>query len=295
MTIGLSPLSSSLGIEITGADLSRPLDEESVSAVREAWLENLVVLFRDQSLADADLVTFSRHIGELDSVPGWEDFHVPGIAEVLVISNVAEDGEPIGVLGAGEAAWHTDMSYLADPPIGSLLYALEIPPSGGDTWFMNMYDALAALPDGLKNRLAQSHLNHDDSYSSNGQLRPGRSEVTDVSTASGAKHPAILVHPETRREALYLGRRLNSYIVGESVADSENLLDEIWANLENRDIVYRHHWRVGDVLMWGQPLHDAPARRVRQRGSTRHAPDSDQTARLGQRTTPCSMCGSAWS
>jgi len=245
-----SALNGSFAAEITGVDLSQPLDEETVTAIRLAWLDHLVLVFRDQRLTDGDLVAFSRHIGELDSVPGWEDFHADGHPEVLVISNAVDEGEAIGVLGAGEAAWHSDMTYLPAPPIASVLYAVEIPPTGGDTSFMDMYAALDGLPADLRAELDGLELNHDDSYASTGELRPGRDEVVDVSQAGGTRHPIVRTHPETGRPSLFLGRRLNAYAVGRTVPESEDLLDRIWAALDDPDLVYRHQWRASDLVMW---------------------------------------------
>ncbi len=250
MDVATTKLSAALGAEVGGVDLSQPLDDATVASIRAAWLEHVVLVFRDQVLSDGDLVAFSNRIGQLDRVPGWEDFHSDGHPDVLVISNVTEHGTAIGVLGDGEAAWHTDMSYRPDPPIASVLLGVEVPPTGGDTSFMSMYAALDALPPGLRAELVGVELNHDDSRASTGELRPGHAEVTDVSRAGGARHPIVRPHPETGRPALYLGRRLNAYVVGMSVADSENLLDRVWATLDTPGLTYRHRWRAGDVVMW---------------------------------------------
>ena len=274
MSLSVTPLSPALGAAISGVDLSQPLDDDTIAEIRAAWLEHVVIVLRGQALSDDHLAAFSRRIGELDRVPGWEKFHTEGHPEVLIISNVTEDGVAIGVLGDGEASWHTDMSYVAAPPTASLLYSLEIPPEGGDTCFMNMYGALEALPDDLRAAIEGRQLNHDDNYASDGRPRPGRAEITDVSQASGSHHPIIRVHPETGKPALYLGRRLNAYMVGESVADSEVLLDRIWAELlaQEATLTYRHRWQVGDVLMWDNrcAMHrrdafDGGARRIMHR------------------------------
>ena len=140
------PLGPALGAEIRGLDLSTPLPDATVDALRRAWVTHQVLVFRDQTLSDDALSAFSRRFGDLDTVPGWEPFSPEGHPEVLIISNVQEDGTAIGVLGDGEASWHTDMSYLDQPPPGSLLYSLEVPADGGDTCFMSMHAALDALP-----------------------------------------------------------------------------------------------------------------------------------------------------
>src|SRR5262249_40379315 len=132
----------SLGAEIRGIDL-RSIGADEFESIYSAWLDHQVLLFRRQQLTDDDLIAFSRRFGELDEEPIQETGRrfVAGHPEIYVVSNVIEDGEPIGSLGSGEASWHTDMSYLEDPPKASILYALTVPPDGGDTYFCSMYHA----------------------------------------------------------------------------------------------------------------------------------------------------------
>lgn len=266
------PLAPALGAEITGVDLSAPLSDRTVAAIRQAWLDHQVLVFRNQHLTDAQLTAFSRQFGDLDSVPGWEPFSPAGHPEVLIISNVQEDGATIGVLGDGEASWHTDMSYLDRPPPGSLLYSLEVPDTGGDTCFMSMYAALDALPPDLRTAIEGKSLNHDSSHDSAGNLRSNHTAFEDVSGAPGARHPIVRAHPETGRPALFLGRRLHAWVVGENVADSETQLDRIWEHCSREEFTYRHQWQAGDLLMWDNrcAMHrrdpfDAQARRIMHR------------------------------
>lgn len=255
MTVEVVPSGAALGAEIRGVDLSRPLGEDDLAHIRAAWHEHAVLLFRNQDITDDDLVRFSSRFGELELSPAGEwdargGSSAPAHREIWVISNVIENGKPIGSLGAGEAEWHTDMSYVANPPIASVLYALEIPEGQGDTWFANMYRALAELPPSLRARIEGRLANHDSSYTSAGDLRVGAAPVTDVALAPGARHPIVLRHPDTGRDALYLGRRTNGYVCDLPVAESEALLDELWDACTRSDLVYRHRWRVGDLLMW---------------------------------------------
>src|ERR1700684_2893810 len=159
------PSGSALGAEIQSVELSH-LSDRDFDEIHQAWLDHLVVLFRGQQLAIEDLIAFSRLFGELDWAPVQETGRrfVEGHPEIYVVSNVIENGVPIGSLGAGEAVWHTDMSYLDDPPKASMLYALEIPPAGGDTHFCNMYRAYECLPDALKQRAAGLALKHHAPY-----------------------------------------------------------------------------------------------------------------------------------
>src|SRR6202166_1782728 len=162
------------GAEIQGVDL-RTIDSDDFSSIYRAWLDHLVLLFRGQNLTDEDLVAFSRKFGDLDWAPIQESGRrfVEGHPEIYVVSNVMENGAPIGSLGAGEATWHTDMSYLEDPPKASILYALEVPPSGGNTYFNSMYRAYEFLPEAVKKRIDGKTLKHDATYNRGGYLRKG--------------------------------------------------------------------------------------------------------------------------
>ncbi len=220
MAFEVTKLTGSLGAEISGLDLRAPMDMETLAAVRAAWLDSLVLRFRGQNLSDAELIAFSEQFGELDRVPSWDQFHSPGHPEVLVVSNVKEDGEAIGVLGDGEASWHTDMAYIEQPPTASVLHAHEVHETGGDTSYLNMYAVLDALPPDLLEAIDGRQLNHDETHDSGGNLRPGKTAAIDVSAMPGARHPMIRLHPETGKKALFLGRRLHAHIIGMEVADS---------------------------------------------------------------------------
>ena len=276
--IRVNKLAPALGAEVVGVDARLPLDAEAIAALRTAWLDNLVLVFRGHMLSDDQLVAFSRQFGEGDGKAG--PYSSPDNPRVLVVSNVIESGKPIGVLGDNEAKWHVDRSFVAAPPSASILHALEIPARGGDTYFMNMYEALAHLPQDLRAEIESRALNHDSSYGSDGNLRLGRKEVTDVSTAPGYVHPLIRVHPETGKRCLFLGRRLNAWVAGLTVEDSESLLNRIWAFIESdSSLVYRHRWSVGDIVMWDnrcvmhrRDAFDTTARRVMHRTELRGSP-----------------------
>jgi taurine dioxygenase len=245
------PTRKALGAEIHNADL-RTIDHDDFASIYQAWLDHLVLLFRGQKLTDEDFVAFSKKFGDLDWAPVQESGRrfVDGHPEIYVVSNVIENGVPIGSLGAGEATWHTDMSYLVNPPKASMLYALEIPSSGGDTYFNNMYRAYESLPDKLKRRIEGMALKHDGTYNSGGYVRQGMAAADDPVTSPGAYHPLVCTHPETKRRVLYLGRRRNAYIAGLSLADSESLLDELWSHATGEELAWRHEWRVGDFVLW---------------------------------------------
>src|SRR5690349_12149999 len=236
MTSGISditvlPTGGGLGAEIKGVDL-RAIDDAGFALIRAAWVEHAVLLLRGQRLSDDDLIAFSRRFGALDWAPVQETGRrfVEGKPEIYVVSNVIENGVAIGSLGAGEAVWHTDMSYLADPPMASMLYALEVPPEGGNTGFCNMYSGYDALPETLKRRITGLKIKHDGTYNSGGYLRAGVTASDDPRTSPGAVHPLVCTHPESGRRCLYLGRRRNAYIVDLPLEQSEALLDELWAH-----------------------------------------------------------------
>jgi taurine dioxygenase len=245
------PTGAALGARVDNIDV-RALDDRTFSFIYRAWLDHQVLLFRDQSLTDEDLLAFSRRFGHLDEAPVQESGRrfVEGHPEIYVVSNVVEKGAPIGSLGSGEAVWHTDMSYLPDPPKASVLYAIEVPAQGGDTSFCSMSAAWADLPDRLKERAEGLHVKHDGTYNSGGYVRQGVTPTGDPRTSPGTLHPLVSVHPETGRPGLYLGRRRNAYIEGLALDESEALLDEIWKDATRASLTWTHHWRVGDLVLW---------------------------------------------
>lgn len=254
MPVEIIPTGAALGAEVRGLDLSRPLSDDDFEAVLQAWYDHIVLLFRGQKISDDDLIGFSRRFGDLDIAPAsatdMAGSQTKSRPEIWIISNVVEDGKPIGALGDKEAEWHTDMSYVGEPPMASCLYSLEIPDSGGDTSFANMYKALEELPDDLRAAIEGRVCNHDSSTTSVGELRAGADEVIDVTKAPGAKHPVIRTHPATGGKSLYLGRRLNGYIEDLPVAESEALLDRLWAHCAKPEFAWTHQWAVGDLLIW---------------------------------------------
>ena len=245
------PTGRGLAAEIRGVDL-KTLDEAAFARVVDAWHEHSVVLVRGQSLSDQDLIAFSRRLGDLDWAPIQENGRrfVEGLPEIYIVSNVKVNGEAIGSLGDGEAVWHTDMSYLDVPPKASMLYSLEIPPSGGNTSFCTMYGIYEGLPEELKARIAGLKIKHDGTYNSGGYVRQGVTPTDDPVTSPGAVHPLVCTHPNTGRRMLYLGRRRNAYLVGLPLAESEALLDELWSFVDRPEFTWEHPWRVGDLVLW---------------------------------------------
>jgi alpha-ketoglutarate-dependent taurine dioxygenase len=251
LRIEVRPTGVALGAEIRGVDLTA-IDDQDFADIHQAWLDHQVLLFRGQNLDDEQLIAFSRRFGELDWAPVQETGRrfVEGRPEIYIVSNVIENGVPIGSLGAGEAVWHTDMSYMPDPPKASMLYALESPPKGGNTGFVSMYAAYEALPAALQQRIRGMSLKHDATYNSGGYVRQGVEAGDDPLTSPGAIHPIVCRHPETGRSVLYLGRRRNAYITGLPLAESEALLDELWSYADREELAWYNQWRVGDLVLW---------------------------------------------
>ncbi len=250
----IESLHGELAAQISEIDLSVPIAEPEFKRIYNTWLQYPVLKFPGQQLSDPQLQAFSEHFGELDPAPVGK--LLPGekpeeITRITVISNIIENGKEIGGLGSGEAQWHTDISYVAEPAKASALYALEVPASGdGDTHFCNMYAAFDRLPDALRLQLKGRRIKHDAAHTSVGGLRRGHTHATDPREAPGEMHPVIRTHPETKRQALFIGRRLDAWVEGMSTSESDALLDEIWSYVARDEDCWVQQWQVGDLVLW---------------------------------------------
>ena len=252
MVLQFVPLGEAAGVEVRGIDPREPVTGPDLETLLSAWRDNLVLLIRGMALSDEELIAFARVFGTLE-LPGPNPYgapFLPEFPELNVISNVVKDGRPIGGLGAGEAVWHADMTYREQPAKAAVLHAIEVPESGGDTYFANMITAYETLPVDLKQRIEGRAAIHDAAHNSAGQLRKGYTETTDVSQTPGAQHPLVRTDPDTGRKGLFLGRRPHSYIVGLEVAESEDLLDALWDHATQSRFSIAHQWRVADTLIW---------------------------------------------
>lgn len=281
MHIEVLPTNAGLGAEVRGIDMRRPLSTEEIEAFRAAWHRHVVLLVRDCPVDDEQLIAFSRQFGDLQFSPSTEVTEKFGefgtvAPEITVVSNIVEQGKPIGTLGSGEAFWHTDSSFIDTPAAYSILHGIELPPTGGNTQFADMYKAYDSLPAELKTRIEGLKAIHSFTHTSSGALRKGYEEITDVSKTPGAHHPLVRIHPETGRKALFLGRRLNSYVIGLPVEESEKLLDELWSYATRPELTWSHTWRPADTVMWDNrcAMHrrdafDASQRRLLHRTQTK--------------------------
>ena len=247
--IATRPLSDALGVEIQGIDLSRPVDHATFGAIHQAFLDHALILFRDQHITPEQHIAFSRCFGGL-AVHVFDQFLLPDHPEVLRVSNKRKNGEHIGLSDAGKY-WHSDLAYMKQPSLGSILYALEVPPSGGDTLFTNMTRAFDTLPANMKQKLA--------GLSAVNRVAEGRRTSADgrimMSKAQLAKtpdvvHPVIRTHPETGRKSLYVSQSHTDRIVGMDDDEGRTLIRELVAHATRPDNVYAHKWRPYDILMW---------------------------------------------
>jgi taurine dioxygenase len=277
MAVTITPFAAGIGADVSGVDLAK-VSADEVETIRKAWVAHQVLRFRGQKLDDDALANFSANFGELEGAPiGFKTrSYKTDRPEVTVISNIKIDGEAIGGLGDGEAEWHSDMTYIDLPPDASALFSLEIPASGGDTWFMNMYDAYDALSDAMKAKLQGLTCKHDATRSSDGKLRSGYNETYTREELPGAVHPLVIRHPESGRSALYLGRRLNAHVMELSEAESDALLDELWVHVRAHAKTWSQQWQIGDLVMWDNrcTMHrrdsfDAASRRLMHRTQVR--------------------------
>lgn len=242
--VQVRPLSPAIGAEIVGVDLRRPLDDDLFALILDAWHTHLVLLFRDQHLTEEDQVRFAERFGPLARI------HTPRFATrhpaVMLISNIREDGKPVGALPDGEMQFHSDQCYQEKPAMGSMLYAIEVPRQGGDTLFANAYLAYETLPDAVKRRLDGRRALHAYDYDSAATKRG--SEVPK--DAPSYAHPMVRTHPATGRKALYVNRLMTRRIEGLPAQESEELLDMLFTHQERPEFIHGHVWRPSDLLLW---------------------------------------------
>jgi taurine dioxygenase len=254
MRFDIIALSPRIGAEIRGLDCAKPFDAATLDAVRQTWLDHCVLLFRDQRLDPDEQRAFVSQFGTIGTRAGalparrpraWEgpDYN----ADAMLVSNIRQEGKPIGVLPDGELWFHHDMCYAAAPNRASFLYALEVPSRGGDTMFCNMYAAYENLPPRLKDAIEGRRVLQAFDEVQDARLDFAKVPIEDV---KHAWQPMVLRHPETGRRALYVNRLMSHRVEGLSEAESDSLLAELYNYGEDPRVRYQHVWRPGDLLMW---------------------------------------------
>jgi taurine dioxygenase len=244
MTITVTPIAGALGAEIGGVDLARELPDETVAEIRNAWLEHLVVFFRDQELTPAEFLAFARRIGEPVEYPfvkGMDDY-----PEIIVVSKLPHETVNFGGI------WHSDTVYLDRPPMGTLLVAREVPPFGGDTMFANMYAAYDALSPGLQRVLDGLRAVHSSALADVSKTREDR--IKDAGFGEErefcSEHPVVRTHPETGRKALYVNVAHTLRFAGWTEEESKPLLHFLFEHAVRPEFTCRFRWRVGSIAMW---------------------------------------------
>lgn len=250
--LALRPLSSALGVEVSGLDAALPLSDHALAALRAALDEHGVLLLRGQTLDPERHIAFSRRFGALQEV-AQKQYQMTGRPEIYVIGNVVENGRQIGDPSVGRL-WHSDQSFLPYPSFGSVLYGVQCPPEGADTEFANMYKAYDALSVELRRRIDNLHAVHSFSeyYTALRDRDPTQPELTDARRAlyPDITHPLVRRNPRTGRRALFINPGYATGIVELSGAEGEQLLQDLCAHATNPEFVYAHRWRDGDVLIW---------------------------------------------
>lgn len=242
-----------MGAELVGLDLARPLDDETFAAVRQAFLDSEgVLILRDQRITPEQHIDFSRRFGPL-AIHVLRQFLLEGHPEILLVSNVVENGKPIGLGDAGRY-WHSDLSYVAEPSLGSLLHAIEIPSEGGDTSFANLSAAYDALPAGMKRRIDGKRAVHSyrKSYDILERTSSWRPKLSDEQRQEVQEvvHPVVRTHPDTGRKSLFVNEGFTSRILDMPQEESDEILNFLFAHSVEPRFIYRHHWQEHDLVFW---------------------------------------------
>ena len=243
LALSVRRLAPALGAEISGVDLSRPIAPEIAAALRRAWHDHAVILVRGQNLSEEDQVRYGECFGPLGK--GLTSAGAGRHPSTMFISNIREDGKPIGRLPDGDMFFHSDQCYTAHPPVGTMLYGIEVPREGGNTLFASTYAAYDTLTDAVKQRL--------EGLSALNAYVLGDTVVRRTTLAPDSLshvQPVVKTHPATGRKALYVNRLMTVQIEGMAREESDELLDFLFDHQEQRQFVYEHVWRPGDVILW---------------------------------------------
>ncbi|PHN27803.1 TauD/TfdA dioxygenase family protein [Pseudomonas sp. ICMP 561] len=246
------PFAANVGAEIVGLDLSRPLNDADFARVHRAHLDYHVVVFRDQQITPQQQIDFSRRFGVLQ-IHVLKQFLLANHPEILIVSNIVENGQPLGLGDAGKY-WHSDLSYKELPSLGSMLYAQELPSEGGDTLFANMHLAWDTLPEHLRKAVEGRSAVHSytSRYRDGHNAQNWRPTLTPEQLAQVVvvSHPIVRTHPENGRKALFVSEGFTTHIVGLPEDESQQILNELYAHSVRPEGVYRHKWAHNDMVFW---------------------------------------------
>lgn len=248
----IRPFSGAVGAEIIGLDLTRPVSAEDFTQIHRAHLDHHVLVFRDQRITPEQQISFSRRFGELQ-IHVLKQFLLTGHPEILIVSNIVEDGRNVGLGDAGKF-WHSDLSYKELPSLGSMLHAQELPSEGGDTLFADMHKAWDAVPEALRKAIAGRDAAH--SYTARyaetkfeGNWRPTLS-AEQLAQVQEVIHPVVRTHPENGRKALFVSEGFTTRIVGLPDDESRDVLQQLYALSVLEQNIYRHQWQPHDLVFW---------------------------------------------
>ena len=256
MALSVKPLSENLGAEVSGVDLSESVDEGTFSEILDAFHGYQLLRFPKQTLTPEQHIAFSRRFGDLE-IHVCEQYLLPGHPEILLLSNeLKEDGARVSIADGG-SGWHSDLSYMERPSLGSLLYAVQTPERGGDTEWANMYSAYETLPDETKKRLEGLKAIHQFDQRFNPRLPPPDLRFRDAQSdelralTPDVQHPIVRTHPVTGRKVPFVSLRFTIGIADMAQEEGAALLDELLVHQENPEFTYHHKWKMGDLMMWG--------------------------------------------
>jgi taurine dioxygenase len=266
--VELKKLSPFIGAQVLGVDLSQPVGDALFGEIERAWHAHCILLFRGQTLGDLQQVDFAARFGELaHTLKAYEGGKIH--PALMYVTNEKKDGKYVGALPDGEMFFHSDMCYLERPLSAAMLFAIALPPEGGNTMFASMYAAYDALPAELKQQLEglRAMNSYEPGYgTSNVQMRI---KTPGSETAHRFAHPVVRTHPATGRKSLYVNRLMTEYIVGMPREQSNALLERLFDHQEQPQFQYEHRWETGDLLVWDNrcTLHarrDFPATHLRK-------------------------------
>lgn len=249
LSLQVEKLTPHIGAEVKGIDLNQEQDEATMAELKRLWLEHIVLVFRDQALDQAAQLRATEFFGKIGYLARPANEYPAGYAKllpnVMLISNIRENGEPIGALPDGEMMFHHDMLHAELPHKGTLLYSVEIPSHGGETLFASGYAAYETLPDDIRVPLEGKWARHHYNY---GSVQKGDDKGTVA--FSDSEHPVFRTHEETGRKAIYVNRLMTEEVIGLPKDESDRLLNALFDHMEKPEFVYEHTWRVGDLLLW---------------------------------------------
>lgn len=248
MTFSITPSGAALGAEVRGLDLTRPLTETKTVALRQALLQHLLLVFPEQHLTAGQLVDFCRCFGPITRHI-LDQFYHPEDHDLCIISNVLESGKGRATVSSAGSYWHSDLSYLAEPAETSMLYAIEVPETGGDTLFCNMYAAYEELSEAMRSRIAGLTAVHNIMSGTGADSKVPLTEAQRAKVPD-AIHPIVRRHPETGREALFVNPGFTRRVVELDARAGTTLLEELFAHANEARFTYRHKWQAGDVTLF---------------------------------------------